>query len=133
MSDLISRSAVIEQLIEFQKKILQNPGMYQCDSEVLGVINYIYSNICDIPPVEASTWIPCSERLPEERENPITRNYYPYPVIVELGNKMKDVRFYYFGQGHWWHGFTKMDGLVTHWFDIYLIPEPYGADMRKKV
>ena len=62
-------------------------------------------------------WIPCSERLPEEKENPITRDYYVYPVMVDLG-KRSDIRYYGYGDGHWWHGLTKMDGLVTHWMDI---------------
>ena len=58
------------------------------------------------------SWIPCSERLPEEKENPITRDYYVYPVMVDLG-KRSDIRYYGYGDGHWWHGLTKMDGLFT--------------------
>jgi len=62
-------------------------------------------------------WIPCSERLPEEKENPITFDYMQYPVMVNIGGKT-DVRYYYFGNGHWRLGFQIMDEYVTHWMDI---------------
>lgn len=62
-------------------------------------------------------WIPCSERLPEEKENPITHDYMQYPVMVNIGGTL-DLRYYYFGNGHWRLGFQIMDEYVTHWMDI---------------
>jgi hypothetical protein len=62
-------------------------------------------------------WIPCSERLPEEKENPITHDYMQYPVMVNIGGTL-DLRYYYFGNGHWRLGLQIMDKYVTHWMDI---------------
>jgi hypothetical protein len=62
-------------------------------------------------------WITCSERLPEEKENPITHDYMQYPVMVNIGGTL-DLRYYYFGNGHWRLGLQIMDKYVTHWMDI---------------
>ena len=69
-------------------------------------------------------WIPVSERLPEEKESPITNDYYTYEVtyISRIGI---DIRYYSFGGGHWWHGCACMDGYVTAWRER---PEPYKED-----
>lgn len=61
-----------------------------------------------------NAWIPCSERLPEEKINPITDDYYEYPVTALFG-KNRDVRYYKFGGGHWWHGFQIIDKYVVAW------------------
>ena len=66
-------------------------------------------------------WIPCSERLPEEKINPVTEDYYEYPVIYK-NNDVVDIRYYKFGNGHWYHGFQIMDDYVTAWQPL---PEPY--------
>jgi len=63
-------------------------------------------------------WILCNKQLPEEKENPITHDYYTYPVVFR-NKEITDIRFYAFGKGHWWHGPQIMDGHVTHWMDIY--------------
>ena len=62
-------------------------------------------------------WIPCSERLPEEKINPVTKDYYQYPVMFE-NDGVKDIKYYYFGNGHWRYGLRIMDNYVTHWMDI---------------
>ena len=68
---------------------------------------------------EQNRWISCSERLPEEKENPITNDYYTYPVVVQQEETF-DIKYYSFGDGHWWHGSSNMDEKVTHWMDIKL-------------
>ncbi len=70
---------------------------------------------------ENSRWIPTAERLPEERINPITKDFYPYQCTFKNGD-VYDVRFYKFGQGHWWHGSEIYDGHVIAWRER---PEPY--------
>ena len=35
-------------------------------------------------------WIPCSERLPEEKTNPVTNDYYVYPVTFN-SNDLTDI------------------------------------------
>lgn len=72
-------------------------------------------------------WIPVEERLPEEKINPITHDYYIYPVTFET-EVVCDVRYYSFGRGHWWHGPECMDRYVTAWQPC---PEPYKPEQPK--
>lgn len=66
-------------------------------------------------------WIPVEERLPEEKINPITKDFYVYPVTFELDG-VRDIRYYPFGMGHWWKATEIMDEYVKAWMPI---PEPY--------
>ena len=59
-------------------------------------------------------WIPCSERLPEEKINPVTNDFYEYQVTFK-SDKVTDVRHYKFGRGHWWNCGQNMDKYVTAW------------------
>lgn len=70
-------------------------------------------------------WIPCGVRLPQEKENPITMDYYEYHVTFECDG-MRDVRHYKFGKGHWWNGSENMDRYVTAWRER---PEPYKKEV----
>lgn len=72
-------------------------------------------------------WIPVdSGKLPEEKENPVTRNWYVYPVMVRF-EEVTDIRYYSYGNGHWYHGPGIMDKYVTHWMDI----KPYQPKGEK--
>ena len=66
-------------------------------------------------------WISCSERLPEERIDPITFNYYEYPCTFKCG-KIAEVRYFKFGEGHWWNGPGIMDKYIIAWRPLL---EPY--------
>lgn len=66
-------------------------------------------------------WIPCSERLPEEKINPITSDYQEYCVTFSDG-EIFDIRHYKFGKGHWWNYGKKMDKYVIAWQPL---PEPF--------
>ena len=66
-------------------------------------------------------WIPCSERLPEEKINPVTNDFYEYQVTFK-SDKVTDVRHYKFGRGHWWNCGQNMDKYVTAWQPL---PEEY--------
>lgn len=71
------------------------------------------------------SWIPVSERLPEDTVNPITRDAYVYPVTVDLGG-VTDIRYYSFCRGHWYNqGPKEMDKLVIAWQER---PEPYRPE-----
>lgn len=59
-------------------------------------------------------WIPCSERLPEEKINPITQDFYEYQVTFK-NEDVTDIRNYKFGKGHWWNGPWIMDKHVIAW------------------
>lgn len=62
-------------------------------------------------------WISVKDKLPSEKENELTRDYFVYPVMVDICGNI-DIRYYSFGNGHWYHGFAVMDEYVTHWMDI---------------
>jgi len=68
-----------------------------------------------MPKVKTDTWIPVSTRLPKEEINPITDDYCEYMVTVELSGGRRDIRYYKFGDGHWWHFGQCMDKYVVAW------------------
>ena len=70
-------------------------------------------------------WIPVEERLPEEKVNPVTTDYYEYQVTARFGSGDIDVRHYKFGKGHWWHGPGIVDNYVIAWREN---PEPYRPE-----
>lgn len=69
-------------------------------------------------------WIPVEERLPEEKINPISRDFYEYQVTAKFGSA-KDVRYYRYGNGHWWNGPGIVDKYVIAWREN---PEPYRQE-----
>lgn len=69
-------------------------------------------------------WIPVEERLPEEKVNPVSQDYYEYQVTAKFGN-VKDVRHYKYGNGHWWNGPGIVDQYVIAWRPL---PEPYRPE-----
>lgn len=68
-------------------------------------------------------WIPVTERLPEERINPNTRDF-EYVLCVTIWG---DVRPFKYGtpigqkEAHFWNGAGYVDAYVTHWMPL---PEP---------
>ena len=80
-----------------------------------------------VPPTQH--WIPCSERLPEEKINPVTHDLQKVLCFCDFGGtpKVTDVRTYCYGtpightEAHFWHGPQIMDYVVTHWMPF---PEP---------
>lgn len=72
-------------------------------------------------------WIPCSERLPEEKINPVTEDFYEYQVTFK-SEGIEDIRHYTFCNGHWWHYGQNMDEYVIAWQPL---PEPYMPGRRK--
>lgn len=69
-------------------------------------------------------WILVSERLPEEKINPVSQDFFEYQVTAKFGN-VEDVRHYDFGNGHWWHGPGIVDEYVVAWREN---PEPYKVN-----
>lgn len=72
-------------------------------------------------------WIPVEERLPDEKINPVSMDFYEYQVTAKFGNT-KDVRHYKYGKGHWWHGAGIVDKYVVAWKEN---PEPYKPERRQ--
>lgn len=81
-------------------------------------INIINSHMTD------DDWIPVEKALPEEKENPVTMDFYEYEVTFRSEN-VCDIRYYKFGKGHWWHGCTIVDEYVVAWRKL---PEPHRGE-----
>lgn len=68
-------------------------------------------------------WIPVTERLPEEKINPNTRDF-EYVLCTTIWG---DVRPFKYGapigstESHFWNGAGYVDAYVTHWMPL---PEP---------
>lgn len=115
-----------KQLIE----ILQKNSIFEKITNAEG--KNIYEIIDDLPKVDE--WIPCSDRLPEEEEaysyNEEEDTYEPNEFIVMIeGAELPTVAFFDgedFTGGYNNEFFNK----VIAWMPL---PEPYNADMRKKV
>ena len=75
-------------------------------------------------------WIPCSERLPEEKINPNTKDFEKVLCTTVFGN----VRAYAFGtpigtkEPHFWNGPECVDKYVVAW---QYMPEPYQAESEE--
>ena len=67
--------------------------------------------------LECSPWVSVSTRLPEEKKNPVTHDFYEYPCTFKNGDVL-DVRCFKFGKGHWWHGAVTVDEYVTAWMPL---------------
>ena len=132
---MINEKKLIEDIHKyFYKKIEELTGEVYDDSPVTKEERELYTmnkEICRIikaqPTIEPyGTWIPCSERLPEEKINPITQDYYEYQVTAVFGNE-KCIRCYKFGNGHWWHGGIILDERVLAWMPSL---EPYRKEKK---
>jgi len=69
-------------------------------------------------------WIPVTEGLPEEKISPMTMDYTEYPCVFDGRAGQREVRYYKFGKGHFWHGSGCIDEYVTHWAEPMPLPEP---------
>lgn len=112
----------IMRIIKWEKKVAESCKDESYKAGAMDMANLIRD---DIKKYCGTTWIPVSDRLPEDIVNPITRDAYVYPVTVDLGG-ITDIRYYSFCRGHWYNqGPKKMDELVIAW---QARPEPYRPD-----
>lgn len=77
-------------------------------------------------------WIPVTERLPEEKISPMTMDYTEYPCVFDGRDGWREVRYYKFGKGHFWHGSGCIDEYVTHWAEPMPLPEPLNETEETK-
>lgn len=128
-SDLIKRESVLKliedikcnpdlpknygTLLDIMREVRAIPAVY--DSE-----NIIKANM-ERTAEDCGGWIPCKERLPEEKINPITKDFCEYQVTFK-SEDVTDIRHYKFGRGHWWNGPGIMDEYVIAWRQNF---EPY--------
>jgi hypothetical protein len=67
-------------------------------------------------------WISVKDRMPEERENPYTKDYQE--VLCVLSTRFgSDVRVYKFGKGHFWNGPKEIDRFISHWMPFPELPK----------
>ncbi len=77
--------------------------------------------------VPKDLWISCKDRLPEEKINPITNDYYEYQVTYKNGDTT-DIRHYKFGDNHWWNSGQNMDKYVVAWRELPQVYEEVEDD-----
>ena len=77
---------------------------------------------------QEARWIPVTERLPEEKISPMTMDYTEYPCVFDGRDGQREVRYYKFGKGHFWHGSGCIDEYVTHWAEPMPLPGPPKED-----
>lgn len=99
---------------------LMEASSYGWKESVKQILEIIHLHISD------EGWIPVEKALPEEKVNPITRDFYEYEVTFR-SDKIRDIRHYKFGKGHWWHGGRIVDEYVVAWREM---PEPYKGDEK---
>ena len=59
-------------------------------------------------------WIPVERRLPDTEINPLTKDFNGYLCTARFGDDY-DLRFYKFGNGHFWNEGQIMDEYVVAW------------------
>lgn len=108
---------MLEKILEELKKLesLQFSRYTKPLISLEDAINIVNSHILD------DDWIPVEQEIPEEKENPVTMDFYEYEVTFQSEN-VCDIRHYKFGRGHWWHGGAIVDEYVVAWRNL---PEPY--------
>ena len=123
MDDLISRQAAIDALIEW----------YGCEPSDIGAFEDIIKKMPSAQPEQR--WIPCSKRLPEERDwylgifkEPDTGWINPIPFICDylLGTKTKATT----KEGWILKGYTDREEYIDYYFNLECVkwmplPEPY--------
>ena len=90
-------------------------------TKTMGTPNHLRALLMARKALDRSRWIPVTERLPEEKINPNTNNFYSYEVTAVFG-KITDIRYYCFGRGKWWNGPGDVSEYVKAWREK---PEPY--------
>ena len=76
-------------------------------------------------------WISVKDRLPIEKENPLTHDFAEVICFCDFGGlpRRTDIRMYKFGKPSWetephfWHGPQNMDGIVTYWMPLPELPK----------
>lgn len=111
-SDSTLKSLKKDDLISYIHMVYRN--WQSTDESYNNVMNYAKTLL------QGNQWIPVEERLPEERINPYTMDYYVYPVFFQSDN-VTDIRYYSFGKGHWYHGPGIMDDYVKAWMPLHAI------------
>ena len=72
-------------------------------------------------------WISVKNRMPEEKENPYTKDYQE--VLCVLKTRFgTDVRVYKFGKGHFWNGPKEIDRFISHWMPFPELPKEDNND-----
>lgn len=98
---------------EFERIVNLRVDVYGEEKENISFNYADLKNIINNQP-KISDWIPCKDRLPEEKVNPITKDFCEYQVTFK-SEDVTDIRQYKFGKSHWWSGPGIMDKYVIAW------------------
>ena len=124
--DLVERIGKLIGYIDFLRNTAQGKkkSLNLLEKVVKGELEEIRAEGENFVKPRTGEWIPVTEKLPEEKINPITVDYFEYQCTVRFGN-LYDVRSYKYGEGHWRLGATIVDDYVIAWREL---PEPYKED-----
>ncbi len=111
----------LEEIVPIENTVCKNIDIDRITQEYFGDRESEFEMNEVFALAKQSCWISVKDRLPKEQTSPITRDFYEYPITFQ-DSDVRDVRYYKFGNGHWWHGPEVMDEYVTAWMPI---PKPY--------
>ena len=123
--DCISRQVAIDAIFS---EPLYKPGMKKRDADE--VVPAIYEKIKSSPPAQPEPqWIPCSERLPEEKDAGILkklgtnkRSDYVIATVEAKGERMTVTACTYDGAWDWNMKYAFPDYKIIAWMPL---PDPY--------
>ena len=89
----------------------------------------------DAPTIEERKWIPCSERLPEEKDAGILkklgtekRSEYVLATVDVKGERMTVTACTYDGKWDWKMKYAFPEHEIVAWMPL---PEPYGGEQER--
>ena len=137
MRDLISRQAAID-AVKKNTFRLTFAEEQNCEGHVAWSAEAVYSDVMegallDLPSAQPEQrWIPCSERLPEEKDAGILkklgtekRSEYVIATVEVKGERMTVTACTYDGKWDWNMKYAFPDFKVVAWMPL---PEPYKED-----
>ena len=136
MNDLISRQAAIDAL---KKHEIELPVYAPRETDVFwdDAIDCCVSEIEDLPSVQPQHWIPCSERLPEEKDAKILkklginmRSDYVLATVEVKGERMTILSHTFDGVWQWDKKYAFPDYNVIAWMPL---PEPYKEENDEQI
>lgn len=134
MNDLISRKYLYDKMLEKEElarqRVLDTPTHSPAYLRYVAQLNErtaLKHEIADAPVIEAPTWIPCSERLPDDGENVLV--WFEYFRYGDYNRLFQTTGISYVFDGEW-SGFVNGS---SGWSKLRIIawlplPEPYKGE-----
>ena len=102
--------------------LLYNDEHEETERVEMSIADFLDGHTEEGCPQAVGGWISVKDRLPEEKENPYTKDYQE--VLCVLSTRFgTDVRVYKFGKGHFWNGPREIDRVISHWMPFPELPK----------